>query len=633
MIEARHRLPATLGGRRPGDRVRTSFRLFGLTLLGLLLFGLVGAAGAAVKAELDRSQVYEGDVFTLTIENTGPQGATPDLSPLNQDFEVLGTGTSNQFSIVNGRASSRSSWNVRLRPLRLGRLEIPPITVGSDQTRPLSIEVSEIPETLESQQNAHAFIEVEAPHDGPVYVQQQIAYRVRLYQDDRVTAGELSTPRVAGALVEQLGGDKRYTVTRDGRRFRVIERNYAIAPEKSGELRIPPVGFRGQLAPPAGQQAPGGRRDRFGDSFFSKSPFANDPFFSQGPFATAGQPLRVSSKAITLDVQPPPASAATHWLPAEAVTLHDSWATNPPALRSGEPVSRIITVQAKGLNGSQLPALELGEPDRTRLYAGAQANDTRSDGDAVYGISRQTFTYIPTQTGELEIPPVELHWWNTTSHQTDSTRLAGLRVDVAPGAAGSGMAPPVPGSAAEETGVTVAEATESDEGWSWLWWLLIIGLVIGAGVRLLPAALRSRPSHQVRGRETASAAPTPADARAPPPAAARSSGPDRRQLLADLEAACLRSDPNAAAHALLALGHAQWPDAPPANLQELAERLGQAGDEIDALDRALYAPGEHAWNGRALWDRFDGLDWKRPDPGGVTKARKETLRPLYPQNT
>ena len=80
---------------------------------------------------------------------------------------MLGTGTSNQFSIVNGRASSRSSWNVRLRPLRLGRLEIPPITVGSDQTWPLSIEVSEIPETLESQQNAHAFIEVEAPHDGP----------------------------------------------------------------------------------------------------------------------------------------------------------------------------------------------------------------------------------------------------------------------------------------------------------------------------------------------------------------------------------------------------------------------------------------------------------------------------------
>lgn len=630
MTEARHRLSAHQRGSRPLGRARASSKLSWLTLLGLLLFSLAGATGAAVDVQLDRSKVYEGDVFTLTIENTGQQGGNPDLSPLNQDFEVLGTGTSNQFSIVNGRASSRSSWNVRLRAKRLGFLEIPPITVGGEQTRPLIVEVNEIPETLESQQNAHAFIEAEALHDGPVYVQQQIAYRVRLFQDDRVTGGELSAPRVNDALVEQLGADKRYTTTRDGRRLRVTERNYAIAPERSGELRIPPVGFRGTLAPPPNQQAPGGRRDRFSDLFFGNSPFANDPFFSKGPFAGGGQPLRVSSKAITLDVQPPPASAAGHWLPAEAVTLHDSWATNPPALRGGEPVSRVITIQAKGLNGPQLPTLELEAPKQTRLYAGTQANDTRSDRDAVYGLSRQTFNYIPSRAGELEIPPVELRWWNTTSHQPDSTRLAGLTLDVAPGAAGSGTAPPVAGFSGEETVTAAGEAKEPGEGWSWLWWLLIIGLVIATGLRLLPAALRWRPTLRFR-RQPAAPAAASVDSPAISPASGKLDGPDRRQLLAGLETACLRGDPTAAAHALLAIGQAQWPDAPPANLQALSKRLDLAGEEIDALDRALYAPGEHTWRGEALWRRLESVDWNRPTR--VDRPGKEPLQPLYPQNT
>ena len=363
-----------------------------LTLWALTL--LAPAATAAVSVKLDRGTVYDGDVFALIIESTGQQGGNPDLSPLNRDFEILGTGTSNQFSMVNGRTSSRTTWTVRLRARRLGRLEIPPLMVGGEQTRALTVEVAEIPETTASQQDANAFIEVEIDADGPVFVQQQILYKVRLFQDDRVLGGELSAPSVDGALVEQMGADRRYPATRDGRRYRVTERLYAIAPEKSGELRIPPVAFRGRLAAPAqNTQAPGSVPDPFTNRFFGNSPFANDPFFGNA-FSGSPRPLRVSSKAITVEIQPPPAAAGRDWLPAETVTLQDSWATRPPELRSGEPVTRTITIQARGLNGAQLPSLEPGQPERTRLYVGAATNDTRSDGSAVFGISRQTFTYI-----------------------------------------------------------------------------------------------------------------------------------------------------------------------------------------------------------------------------------------------
>lgn len=590
----------------------------------LVLAVLVRPAMAAVSVKLDRATVYEGDVFALIIENTGQPGGNPDLSPLNRDFEVLGTGTSNQFSMVNGRTSSRTTWTVRLRARRIGNLEVPPLTVGGDQTRALSVEVVEIPETVASQQEANAFIEVEVDADGPLFVQQQILYKVRLYQDDRVLGGELSAPNVDGALVEQLGTDRRYSATRDGRRYRVTERLYAIAPEKSGELRIPPVGFRGRLAPPPqSAPAPGGVRDPFTQRFFSNTPFAQDPFFSNA-FSGNARPLRVSSKAITVEVQPPPAAAGRPWLPAETLTLQDSWATRPPDMRSGEPVTRTITIQARGLNGAQLPLLEPEPPERTRLYVGATANDTRSDGNGVYGVSRQTFTYIPSQAGRLSIPAVELTWWNTLKDRAETARLARWELDVVPGAAAGGPGAPLAatpqtdGRAPATDRPPVAEGSGGAVGW----WL-----VAGITLALALYGFFTRRG----GRRKPFERPNAASIQPPRTPTATKQTADVRQRVAALEAACGRDDPGAAAHALLALGRVRWPGSPPANLGDLAQRFGrELGSEILALDRALYAPDETPWRGDALSQRLGAVDW-RPEQTN-DEQDSGSLPPLYPQN-
>lgn len=597
-------------------------------LMLLILIGAAQALAAAVNAELDRGRVYEGDVFTLSIENTGQQGGTPDLSPLNQDFEVLSTGTSNSFSFVNGRSSSRSSWTVKLRARRVGTLQIPPITVGSEQTRALTIEVSEVPETPASQQSPHAFIEVELAPKGPVYVQQQLVYTVRLYQGERVTGGELSEPHPPEALVERLGSEQRYTAERNGRRYRVTERNYAIAVQQSGELRIPPLAFRGRLAPPPNSQGQGSLRDRF----FGNSPFANDPFFSQGRFGNSSQPLRVSSNAVTITVQPPPATIGAHWLPAETLELHDSWADQPPALRSGEPVTRVITVRAKGLTGAQLPALTLTEPGHTRVYAGARANDTRSDGNAVYGISRQTFTYMPARSGRLTIPAFELGWWNTTTGEAETARLPRWDLEVAAGSApAAGPSPNLQTFSGDaDAGRSRVDAPTDAEGAEGVpAWPLVVLLLIGAAVALLIIVRRHGPAATTAPRAPApSAIPAPAE---PEVAQAPATSPSLKQLQTELASACQRNAPTEAAHALLMLARNRWPDTPPTNLRDLAQRLGRAESVIDALERALYAPDAGSWDGATAWQVLQAVDWSAQK---AAPPRRETgLQPLYPQKT
>ncbi|MGB5651596.1 MAG: BatD family protein, partial [Sedimenticolaceae bacterium] len=145
-------------------------------LTGLLALILSMPAAADVRARLDRDKVYVGDPVTLVIERSGASSGEPDLSPLNKDFRVLGTGTSTQFSFVNGRSSNRTTWTVQLGPLQEGKLRIPPIQVGAEQTAALELEVTEIPEQLAVQQSEQLFLEAEVDAGDHAYVQQQIPY-------------------------------------------------------------------------------------------------------------------------------------------------------------------------------------------------------------------------------------------------------------------------------------------------------------------------------------------------------------------------------------------------------------------------------------------------------------------------
>ena len=574
-------------------------------------------AWSDVRAHLDRGKVYIGDPVTLVIESAGSSSGEPDLSPLNKDFRVLGTGTSSQFSFSNGRTSNRTTWTVQLGPLQSGKLQIPPIQVGAEKTQALELEVTDVPEQAAAQQSEHLFLEAEVGTSGNTYVQQQIPYTLRFYHDDTLLSGDLRPPPLQGALIRQIGDEARYAVNRNKRRYQVIERRYLIAPEKSGELLVPPASFSGQIS--TGQQAPRAqsRRDRLMQDFFRGSPFGG-----------GGRSVRVFSKPLTIDVQPRPAGFAGAWLPAENLELHDSWASDPPEFRAGEPVSRTLTLRATGLSGAQIPSLKLDQPPGTRVYPDAPVNETRTDNGKVYGLSRQTFTYLPGHAGALTIPAVEVPWWNTQDDQQAVARLPEWVLQVEPGVAGTAPAPVIVPQPEERRSSASQSAdrleSEVQDGrvtalpgtglWPWLATALVACLLLIAWYMVtrgrVPVVRRvdSRPE-------------TPREPDDGP-------SPGIRDLLPLLQGACESGDARAAAQALLALGRACWPADPPRSLGQLAVRLGRGQEQIRMLDRVLYAAESTVWNGAELWDATRGVWSQGP---ARRKAAEEVVPPLYPR--
>jgi len=602
-----------------------------LMIAGLLL--LAPTLRADVTASLDRNSIYAGDTVTLSIATSGAdEGRQPDLSPLRKDFDILGTSSSQQIEIINGQRSDSHQWLVELAPQNAGTLTVPALKVGNSHTPALTLTVSAQPAAAGAQAGAPVFVESELDTArGGTYVQQEIPYTTRLYYRVPLIEGDFSDPQLDNAAVERIGEDRQYRTTRDGEHYQVLERRYAIFPEHSGKLTIPPAVFTGRMVSASSQRSPFDSMDAMMERMMGGNPFKGS-FFAGTPFADPGKRIRRHGNELSVDVKPRPASyRGEDWLPTPKLVLHDSWAESPPEFHSGEPVTRTITLEARGLEAAQLPEIHIPATPGLRIYPEQPVQNNRVDGDWVYGRSKQTFAFLATKAGRIDLPAISVHWWDTEKHTERTAQLPGWEVMVKPGSASTGAAAPLQPAAGQQPPAPVAQpgkpvaaggnlkaADQTAAGKMNLW--LVVGGPLLLVALLLTVLLARRLRQSGRGG-TAAATETP-PAPVPPTAATETREKLRR--------ACADNDPHAAASALLDWARATWPRETPRSLGELAVRVGHGQAQVRELETVLYAPGEHAWSGERLWGALRrGLEPVQ-DTGRARHGDNDTP-PLYPE--
>ena len=132
---------------------------------------------ANVTATIDRNQITEFDLLTLTLRVTGDEPGTPDLTPVERDFEIVGQQSqqNSSISIINGQQTRRSYVDhvVTLRPKQLGNLIIPPITVGTERTDAIAISVVAQSKAVRERMQQILFFETLVDRSS-VYVQGQL---------------------------------------------------------------------------------------------------------------------------------------------------------------------------------------------------------------------------------------------------------------------------------------------------------------------------------------------------------------------------------------------------------------------------------------------------------------------------
>ena len=372
-------------------------------LLTLLLSTAAYADVNSLEATIDRNPVMLDEAIRLTVTADGSADRDAfDSSPLLKDFVVGRTSVSSQTSIVNFDTKRTTVWTTTLFPRKEGTFTIPSLTIEGKSTKPIQVKVIPVQEQSNVARDYFVTTDIDVKE---AYLNQQLLYTVKLFLSSNIERGSLQAPEMQNAEITQLGEDKQYTDIVNGRRYQIIERQFAVVPQASGEFTLRGPIFTGEVMAANTNQ-------RFG--FFNRT-----------------QQINRVGPDITVNIKPIPQGIDYPWLPSAMVRVDEEWPQG-DSFVAGEPVTRIVTLTALGVVEEQLPDIPEFYPPNFKLYPD-QSNTTTVEKDQSLISQRQTsLAIIPTQPGNFVLPEITIPWFNTLTQQTEYATIPARSITVTP---------------------------------------------------------------------------------------------------------------------------------------------------------------------------------------------------------
>jgi hypothetical protein len=547
----------------------------GVLFLMLLLSAI--SAQAAVVASIDRANVELNESFTLKITVDTAIDVEPDAAALDEDFFV---GTRSQLSnttIVNGQISRSRTWTYVLMARREGNLTIPPVRIGSEQSEPVPITVTPPSTTLPGE--ADIFVTTEVDYAGS-FVQAQILYRVKVYRAVATRQPRLSEPSMSGVevLLESAGEERSYESILNGKAYNVVERVYAVFPQESGTLSIAPARFEARVL----------RDGRItGRKIFES------------------QPIEVSVSPIP---PPPDAFPDAVWFPAREVTLSEDWSREPGQLPAGEPITRHISVTALGQLSTQIPVIEPASSDNIKIYPDKPEFRDTAESSGIRAVRRDQYAMIGITAGDVQLPGIELPWYNIDAQEWQVATLPGSILTILPSA--NAVSAPQPDVTADDASENESPV-ETEIVYVDFWRYVSAGLG-GVWLMTIIAWWWSRRPVDHAPKEPA-----------PPPIHKQ-----QAKFLKAARKAALDGDATGVKSSLLEWGRLEWPERSPRSVAEIARRVSlPLSTQLEAMCSATYGPGEGAWDGEAVAKSLRSFSVLSED---APEQPVDTLPPLSP---
>jgi hypothetical protein len=212
-------------------------------------------------------------------------------------------------------------------------------------------------------------------------------------------------------------------------------------------------------------------------------------------------------------------------------------------------------------------------PDKPEFRDTAEASGIRA-------IRRDQYAMIGVAAGEVELPTVDLPWWNIDASEWQIASLPGSVLTILP----SANAAPLPVAPIEEPEQEAAPATETQVVYVDFWRFVSAGI---GGIWLM-TVIAWWWSRRPASRE-------PKEPEAPP------LHKQQAKCLKAARKAALDGDAAGIKANLLDWGRLQWPENTPRSVGDIARRVSlPLSTQLEALCSASYGPGERTWNREEL---------------------------------
>jgi hypothetical protein len=406
-------------------------------------------------------------------------------------------------------------------------------------------------------------------------------YRFKVYRAVATRQEGRRDPGITGAevLIERAGEERSYEAILNGRAYNVIERVLAIYPQSSGEISISPARFEARVL----------RDGRItGRKVFE-------------------------SEAHTVNVLPIPAPPAdfpnADWLPARDVQLSEEWSREPNEVAAGEPVTRKVTVSALGQIETQIPSLDPPEIEGMNVYEDKPDLSRQFEAAGIRGVRRDQYAMIGVRGGPVEVPKLELPWWDIEAGEWRVATLPSRTIEILAAEVEAVVAPPTEAQTATDTPDNAENAQQllSDD-----FWKRASQLIAAAWLLTIVAWWWSS---RERVRE-------PREPEAPP------IHKQQAKFLKAARKAATAGDKVAVRAALLEWARLEWPDDSPRSIGDIAQRVAAPlSDELQLLSSSSYSGAASEWDGSELAKAMRSIHTLTAD-NKVTTA--EPLPPLMP---
>ena len=378
-------------------------------LAGVILLSVISSAAPAnveIEAVIDRDTIGldEQAILQVIIRSTDQNIDAPKMPTLPM-FEIYSQGRSSNISIVNGVVSASLTYRYILMPKKAGTYPIEQIAVVYENKRyaaeTLSITVLDKgvatpPELEESAGDGQGgskdyFLEAEIDNTKP-YVGQQVTLTLKFFiAVQSFGSPELTEPTLTGFWSEVLGNKPVYFQSVSNRRYKVIERKYALFPTQTGELTIGRAVIRTTIA--------------------ARSQGSRDPFDVFGNVFGRGTDVTIRSNAVAVKVRSLPEPGRPKDFTGTVGKFSINATIDKRDVEVNQPVTVVFKITGVGNVKSVAEPLMPNLPG-FRIYRSSSSENMTKLNDMLGGTKIFEEVFIPGQPGEQEIPAVSYNYFD-----------------------------------------------------------------------------------------------------------------------------------------------------------------------------------------------------------------------------
>ncbi|MFQ5706441.1 MAG: BatD family protein [bacterium] len=411
-------------------------------IVGVGVPALLGQ-GLELSAHVDRTPVSLNQQFELTVElsgsdaNKAPEPAVPDI----EEFaSYLGSGSSQNIQIINGRMSVSKTISYHFIATKVGKFQIPPIEIRYRGKRfatdAIPIEIVQgqaaAPQTQGRRQNRAApkatgdlsdvlFLRATA-NKKRVYQNEPIVVSYKIYMAVTVTTYGISQlPNTVGFWNEEIPLPQRPGLHEElvnGRRFRVAEiKKLVLFPQGPGMKTLDPLTIECEV-----QMKRRRRRNDLFDSFFE------DPFFG----LTQTVRRNVTSNPLSIEVMPLPENGKPDDFSGAVGIFSISNAVDKTEVKTNEAVTLKVNISGTG-NIKFLPKPHISFPTDFEVYDPKISENINRKNNVISGSKTFEYILIPRFPGNQVIKPISFSYFDLNKNKYKTVRTNPVTISVSKG--------------------------------------------------------------------------------------------------------------------------------------------------------------------------------------------------------